>query len=201
MNAGRLIAFEGIDGAGKSTQLRRLAVALRAAGHAVVETREPTAGTFGQRIREMARSGARIAPEEELRWFVEDRREHVATVLRPGLAAGAIVLTDRYFLSTVAYQGARGLDVEQLLAQAEAEFPLPDLVLLIDVDPERGLERIAGRGGIAEPAFENSRFLAEVAAIFRTLTRSYVALIDGRGEPDRIEAEIRAAVHERLGLS
>ena len=201
MNGGRLIAFEGLDGAGKSTQLRRLAAALRAAGHDVVETREPTDGAFGRRIRAMASSGARVAPEEELRWFLEDRREHVATVLRPGLAAGAIVLTDRYFLSTVAYQGARGLDAAQLLADAEAEFPLPDLVLLIDVDPERGLARVAGRAGVAEPAFEDSRLLADVAAIFRTLARPYVARIDGREEPDSVEAEIRAVVHERLGLS
>ena len=200
MNAGRLIAFEGIDGAGKSTQLRRLAAVLRAAGHTVVETREPTGGSFGQRIRAMARSGERIAPEEELRWFVEDRREHVAAVIRPGLAAGAIVLTDRYFLSTAAYQGAHGFDAAQLLADAEAEFPLPDLVLLLDVDPARGLERVAGRGRAREPVFEDLGVLADVAEIFRTLARPYVARIDGRHEPERVEGAVRAAVHERLGL-
>ncbi len=201
MNAGRLIAFEGLDGAGKSTQLRRLAGALRVAGHVVVETREPTDGSFGRRIRAMASSGASVAREEELRWFVEDRREHVAAVIRPGLTGGAIVLTDRYFLSTVAYQGARGFDAARLLAEAEAEFPLPDLALLLDVDPERGLARVASRGGTAEPAFENSAFLADVAAIFRALERSYVVRIDGRAEPDRVAEEIRTVVRERLGLA
>ena len=201
MNAGRLIAFEGLDGAGKSAQLRRLAAALRAAGHAVIETREPTDGAFGERIRAMARSGARVGPEEELRWFVEDRREHVAAVIRPGLAAGAIVLTDRYFLSTVAYQGARGLDAAQLLADAEAEFPLPDLALLLDIDPERGLERVASRGGVSEPAFEDRAFLADVAAVFRGLDCPYLARIDGWGEPERVAAEIRTVVHERVGVS
>lgn len=200
MNAGRLIAFEGIDGAGKSTQLGRLAAALRAAGRAVVETREPTGGPFGRRIRAMARSGERVAPEEELRWFVEDRREHVAAVIRPALADGVIVLTDRYFLSTVAYQGARGLDPRRLLVDAEAAFPLPDLALLLEMDPAGGLARVAGRGGAAEPAFEDGHFLADVAALFRAIDRPYVARIDGSGAPDLVAAEIRSVVRQRLEL-
>jgi dTMP kinase len=200
VNAGRLIAFEGLDGAGKSTQLRRLAATLRAADHAVIETREPTTGSFGQRIRAMARSGVRVAPDEELRWFVADRREHVAAVIRPGLAAGAIVLTDRYFLSTVAYQGARGLDPQRLLSDAEAEFPLPDLALVLEVDPVRGLARVAGRGGPPEPAFENDRFLGDVAAVFHTIEREYVVRIDAIGAPDAVAAAIRDVVQLRLGL-
>jgi dTMP kinase len=200
VNEGRLIAFEGVDGAGKSTQLRRLAAALRAEGRDVVETREPTDGAWGRRIREMARSGARVAPEEELRWFVEDRREHVAAVLRPGVARGALVLTDRYFLSTVAYQGARGLDAQRLLAEAEAEFPLPDLALVLDVDPEAGLARVAARGGVAEPAFEDGPFLARVVAIFRALDRPYVQHVDARGEPEPVARAVRAAAQQRLRL-
>lgn len=199
MNRGRLVAFEGIDGAGKSTQLRRLAAALRGAGRTVVETREPTDGPWGRRIREMARSGARVAPAEELRWFIEDRRAHVAEVILPGVAAGAIVLTDRYFLSTVAYQGARGLDPARLLAEAEAEFPLPDLALVLDVDPAAGLARVAGRGGIAEPAFEDGAFLAQVVAIFRGLDRPYVRHVDGRRPPDAVAADVHAAVGALLG--
>jgi dTMP kinase len=200
VNAGRLIVFEGIDGAGKSTQLRRLAAALRSAGYRVVETCEPTDGRFGQRIRAMARSGARVAAREELHWFVEDRREHVAAVVQPGVASGAIILSDRYFLSTVAYQGARGLDPTRLLAEAEAEFPLPDLALLLDVDPTRGLERVAARGGTGEPAFENTRDLLDVAAAFRAIDRAYLVRIDGSGTPDLVATQVRTAVHERLGL-
>ena len=97
-----MIAFEGLDGSGKSTQLERLAARLRAAGCDVVTTHEPTTFPSGQRIREMARSGQPLAPEEELRWFVEDRRVHVAEVIAPALRAGQIVLTDRYYVSTVA---------------------------------------------------------------------------------------------------
>jgi len=196
VNAGRLVAFEGIDGAGKSTQLGRLAARLRGEGHAVVETREPTDGPWGRRIREMARSGARVAPEEELRWFVEDRREHVAAVIRPGVDAGAIVLTDRYFLSTVAYQGARGLDPQRLLAEAEREFPLPDLAIVLDVDPTAGLARVASRGGVAEPAFEDGVFLARVVELFRGLDRPYVRHVDGRLGADAVAGVVWEAARE-----
>jgi dTMP kinase len=200
VNAGRLIVFEGVDGAGKSTQLARLAGALRAAGHEVVETREPTDGAWGRRIRAMARSGARPAPEEELRWFVEDRREHVAAVIAPALAAGRIVLGDRYFLSTVAYQGARGLDPRRLLAEAEAAFPLPDLALVLEVGAAAGLARVAGRGAAAEPAFEEAAYLERVAALFAAIERDYVVRVDGSGTPDAVAGAILALVRGRLGI-
>ena len=201
MNRGRLVVFEGIDGSGKSTQLRLLAEALRARGIEPVVTREPTGGPFGQRIRAMARSGERVAPEEELRWFLEDRREHVARVIEPGLAAGRVVLSDRYFLSTVAYQGARGSDPELLLAQAEAEFPLPDLALVFAVAPATGLARVAARGSAAEPAFEDLALLARVAARFRSLDRPYLAHLDASGDAASVHAAVLALVRQRIALA
>ena len=102
MNGGRLIVFEGLDGCGKSTQIEHLARALREAGGDALVTCEPTDGAWGRRLREMARGSEPVAAEEEMRWFVEDRREHVAQVLAPALEAGRIVLTDRYYLSSVA---------------------------------------------------------------------------------------------------
>lgn len=200
MKRGSLIAFEGVDGSGKSTQLARLAEHLHRAGRRVVATREPTDGVWGRRIRAMARSNERVAPEEELRWFVEDRREHVATVIAPALREGAVVLTDRYYLSTVAYQGARGLDPARLLAEAEATFPWPDLAIVLDIAPEAGLARVAARGGVAEPAFEEAAFLARAAAIFRSLARDYVLHLDASGTPDAVAAAVREAVARRLGL-
>jgi dTMP kinase len=197
---GWLIAFEGVDGSGKSTQLARLAAALRAEGRRVVTTGEPTDGAFGRRIRAMAASGERPSAEEELRWFVEDRREHVARSLRPALAEGAVVLTDRYFLSTVAYQGARGHDPARLLAESEAEFPLPDLVLLLEIDPVRGLARAAGRPRAAEPAFEERAFLARVGGILRSVERAYLERIDAEGSEDEVAKRVRDAVARRLGL-
>lgn len=200
MKRGRLIAFEGVDGSGKTTQMARLAAALRGHGLEVVVTREPTDGHFGQRIRAMAGTGERPHPDEELRWFVEDRREHVKDTIAPALRRGAVVLTDRYFLSTVAYQGARGHDPEALLARSEAEFPVPDLVLLLEIPPARGIERVSRRGGDAEPSFEQRGYLERVDAIFRGIERDYVVRVEASADRDSVYAEVRRRVEERLGL-
>lgn len=197
---GRLVVFEGLDGCGKTTQLRRLAERLRAAGHDPLVTREPTDGVWGRRIREMARSGNTVDPDEELRWFVEDRREHAAEELRPALAAGRLVLCDRYFLSTVAYQGARGLDWRRILAESEAEFPLPDLVLLYEIAAKQALERVHARGAELETVFERADFLARVAGIFAAIDRPYLERIAAAGSPEEIEADGAAALARRLAL-
>ncbi len=197
---GKLIAFEGIDGCGKSTQLEMLAGALRGRGIDVVATREPTAGEHGQRIRAMARSGERVDPKQELEWFVLDRREHVASVIEPGLAAGRVVLTDRYYLSSVAYQGARGLDAKSILADSEAEFPLPDLVVVIEIDPEKGLARVGARGGVAEPVFEEIDFQRRVAEQFTALGCAYLMRVPGDGAPEAVHRRVAEIVLARLGL-
>ena len=200
MNAGRLLVFEGLDGCGKSTQIERLARALREAGGDVLVTCEPTDGAWGRRLREMAREGEPVAAEEELSWFVEDRREHVAQVLVPGLEAGRIVLTDRYYLSTVAYQGARGLDWRGILEASEAEFPWPDLVLLLEIEPEAGLARVRSRGEALETVFERRDILERVAEIFRAVERPYIERIPAEGTPEEVHAAVCARVAARLGL-
>jgi len=189
-----------VDGSGKSTQLALLAEAIRAAGREVVETGEPYDCEPGRRIRAMARSAEAVAPEQELEWFLEQRREHVRDLVAPALTAGRVVLSDRYFLSTVAYQGARGLDAERLLAESEAEFPIPELVLLLEIDPGSGLARVATRGGHQEPAFEERGFLERVAAIFGGLERDYIAHIAAEGEIEAVHRRVVAEVHTRLGL-
>lgn len=201
MTTGTLIVFEGLDGSGKSTQLGRLADRLRTAGHEVVETAEPyMGGGWGPRIREMARSGRPLAPPEELRWFLEQRREHVRDVLAPALAAGHVVLSDRYFLSTAAYQGARGLDRAEILRASESEFPVPDLVLLLEVGAEEGLGRIAGRTGQAEPVFEKREFQERVAAEFAALDRPYLVRIPATADIDSVEQQVVTAVTRRTVL-
>jgi len=184
VNAGSLITLEGIDGCGKTTQLPAIAEALGQSGRDVLETREPTDGAWGQRIRSMARSGELVAPQEELRWFVEDRREHVEQVIAPALARGQVVVCDRYFLSSVAYQGARGLDWEAILDESERTFPRPDLALIFELSPARALERVRARAGTPEPAFEREPYLERVAAIFAAVERPYVRRIDGSGPPE-----------------
>ena len=196
MNGGTLIVLEGIDGSGKTTQRSAIAEALRQRGREVFETREPTDGEWGARIREMARSDERVAPDEELRWFVSDRREHVERVIAPALARGRTVVSDRYFLSSVAYQGARGLDWEGILAESELAFPTPDRALVFEISPEAALERVHARGEPSEPAFERLSYLRRVAAIFAAIERPYVRRIDASGSAD----SVRVAALDALAL-
>src|SRR5947209_1050262 len=132
---GVLIAIEGIDGAGKTTQVNRLAEVLRSVGGLeVVTSKEPTNGRWGQKIRQSAASG-RLPLEEELEAFIQDRLEHVAQIIVPSLAADKVVILDRYFYSTIAYQGARGADIAYLDRHMREIAPVPDVVYVLDIDP------------------------------------------------------------------
>jgi dTMP kinase len=194
---GRLIAFEGIDGTGKTTQIRLLAETLRRAGHVVVTTREPTDGPVGRKIRDLFVSREKISNEEELELFLSDRRQHVEEVIRPGLAAGNIVLTDRYYLSTAAYQGAIGFDPREIIRQNEKFAPVPDLALILSIPAALGVDRIRTLRGERLNAFEQETELRRVAAIFDTLDYLYIRRIDGT----RSIADVQEAVlHEVLLL-
>lgn len=184
---GVLLAFEGIDGSGKSTQARRVADWLEGLGLEVVRTREPTDGPWGRRIRESSRTG-RMSPEAESAAFIEDRRQHVAELIAPALARGAVVVVDRYYDSTVAYQGARGLDPQALLAANRAFAPQPHRVYLVDVAPEVGLARIHARGGA--DLFENLPQLTRAREIFLSLRGPHVVTLDGALPPDDVFAAI-----------
>ncbi|WP_188669164.1 dTMP kinase [Tersicoccus solisilvae] len=144
------IAFEGGDGAGKSTQVRRLAERLTAAGHAVLTTREPGGTPVGERLRSLVLEHGDVVVDArtESLIFAAARAAHVEQVIRPALAAGRDVVTDRYVDSSIAYQGAgRGLgsaDVEAINAWATGGLQ-PDLTILLDVDPRAGRDRRAGR--------------------------------------------------------
>ena len=202
MKRGTLIVFEGIDGCGKSTQLRRLAERLRAKGIDPVVTREPTEGPWGRKIRAMAQSGEAVSPETELEWFFEDRRDHMREVVTPALEAGRVVLSDRSYLSTVAYQGARGLDAAKILADSEAEFERPHVALIFELSPEAGLARVDARGGTSEPVFENLPFQQRVARAFAELEVEGLVRIDADRDEDAIAHDVweavRACVEEAL---
>jgi len=147
---GRLIAFEGPEGAGKTTQVARLAARLRMAGLAPLVTREPGGTPAGDRIRALLLDrDLRVDPIAEFLLYAAGRAQHVAEVIGPALAAGRIVLTDRFGAASVAYQGyGRGLDVAWICdvnARATAGV-VPDLQLLLDLDPAVGLTRAAHRG-------------------------------------------------------
>ena len=195
---GLLIAFEGIDGTGKSTQIRLLAASLREMGHTVQLTREPTDGPVGQRIRELYGSRAEVSKEEELQLFLDDRRQHVAEIIQPALAAGRIVLTDRYYLSTAAYQGAAGLDPAEIIRRNELFAPVPDLVILLVVPPVLGIERIRTLRGEALNAFEQEAELERVAAIFDQLDQHYIKRIDAAQSVAAVQQAVIAEVRQYL---
>ncbi|WP_239126804.1 dTMP kinase [Asanoa siamensis] len=147
---GVFVVFEGGEGSGKSTQVAALADSLRAEGRDVVVTREPGATDVGQRIRSMVLSqDTDLSPRAEALLYAADRAHHVATVVRPALARGAVVVSDRYVDSSLAYQGAgRTLPVEEVswLSSWATGGLKPDLVVLLDVEPTVGLSRAAERG-------------------------------------------------------
>lgn len=178
LERGILVAVEGIDGAGKTTQVELLCRRLSTAGFHVLRTKEPTNGPAGQQLRASARAG-RLPPEQELALFLADRAAHVREEIDPQLAAGVVVVVDRYYFSTIAYQGARGLDVEDLRTRNEAIAPRPDLLLLVDVPVEEGLRRIThGRGDVAD-AFETRESLEATQRIFRAMDFPYLVRLDG----------------------
>ncbi|MCH6563166.1 MAG: dTMP kinase [Myxococcales bacterium] len=188
---GRFVVLEGIDGAGKSEQARRLAAWLRERGERVVETREPTKGVWGQRYRAWARGDAQAKPEEVLRFFAEDRREHVARVIGPALEAGAIVVCDRYVASTLAYQAAQGLDRDWVVKRMEREhFPQPDLALRLRLPVAQALERL---GPTAHERFERAAFLERVDAEYARLE---LLEIDATGSLDEVALAIQKRVEE-----
>jgi dTMP kinase len=192
---GVLVALEGIDGAGKTTQCRRLAEALTEEGYTVVCTHEPTDGPWGRRIRTSGETG-RLSPREEFEAFLEDRREHVRALIAPSLAAGHIVLVDRYYFSSMAYQGARGLDPEFIRRENERIAPPPDLLVLLRLDPALGLARVHARG--KGNLFEREDDLRRAASLFDTITDPVPLRLDAtRPEAELTEAILRE-LHERV---
>jgi dTMP kinase len=191
---GVLLAFDGIDGAGKTTQTALLGDALESHGFDVVRSKEPTNGKWGLRLRESARTG-RLAPPDELAAFLEDRRDHIHSLIGPALHDGKIVILDRYYFSTVAYQGARGMDPAFLLEVNEEFAPAPDALFLLRIAPRVGLERVAARGDTANH-FEREDNLTICARIFDSIDRPFVRRVDASRDIKSIADEILWGVCE-----
>ena len=201
---GLLLAFEGGEGAGKSTQARLLAIWLRENGYDVLATHEPGATKVGMRLRALLLDTAHtgLSPWAEALMYAADRAEHVAAVIEPALARGTIVVTDRYVDSSLAYQGAgRRLPAEAILQvnQLATGGLLPDLTFLLDLPPAEGLGRRASSADRLEA--EPQQFHDRVRAGFHELARAEPArylVIDANREPSEISREIQAAVRELL---
>ncbi|MGI8693746.1 MAG: dTMP kinase [Geodermatophilaceae bacterium] len=200
---GLFVAFEGGEGAGKSTQVALLDGWLRANGITARLTREPGATPAGERIRAIVLDPASsLSPRAEALLYAADRAHHVETVVRPVLAAGGVVISDRYVDSSLAYQGAgRSLavaDVRQVSDWATGGL-LPHLTVVLDIDPAAGLARAAGHGSPDRIEQESVHFHERVRAGFRELAGAdpdrYLVL-DGSAEP----GDVAAAVRDRVAL-
>jgi dTMP kinase len=170
LSRGVLVALEGIDGTGKSTQVKRLTAIFRQQGYDVLPLREPTDSPWGRRLREAMQTRRRVlSPLQELDLFLLDRHYDVLVHIRPALEACKFILMDRYYFSTIAYQGALGLDVTEIRRQNEAFAPVPDLVIVLDLPPTQALARIRAARGDTDDVFEREDYLQRVDAMFRSL--------------------------------
>jgi dTMP kinase len=217
---GKFITFEGLDGTGKSTQMRKLAAVLREAGHKVIETREPGGTATGEKIRTvLLDSGtAGLAPLAEMALMFASRAQHIAEVIEPGLASGAIVLCDRFTDSTEAYQGsgrklgsAAVLELHRVLCGDMQ----PDLTILMDSNPHASVSRARRRNKRnsknAARRNDENRFEQETRAFFGRVRDGFAAIakresqrvvvVDARGTPGQTHEKIVDVVSRKLTLS
>lgn len=199
MERGFLIVIEGIDGAGKSTQAERLMNRLKKRGFDAVYFREPSGSRWGREIKRKAISPDSITPEEELELFQKDRMENVENNLKPALERNKIVVLDRYYFSTIAYQGAKGIDEERIKRMNEEFAVEPDLVFILDIDPQEGLDRIKNRKK-KDRLFERADYLARVRQIFRGFRGKKFIHIDARMPKEAISARIEKNVLRLIGV-
>lgn len=199
LRRGLLIVFEGIDGSGKTTQARTLLRRLRSRGFKAVCYREPTRGRWGREIKRLAARAGSLTPEEELQLFVKDRRENVEKNLKPALARGTIVVLDRYYFSTIAYQGAKGIELRRIRRLNEAFAVRPDLVIVLDIGAGAGLARIAGRK-TRDELFEREDYLVRVGEIFRSLRGRNILHLDGQGDRLAVGRAVWARVEKMLPI-
>jgi dTMP kinase len=221
---GKFITFEGLDGTGKSTQMRKLAAALRAAGHKVTETREPGGTATGEKIRRVLLDSAthNLSPMAEMALMFASRAQHIAEVIQPALDRGQIVLCDRFTDSTEAYQGSGrklGSGTVLELHRILCGNLQPDLTILLDSDPAKSIGRARNRNQIAAERAkkkasnhaDENRFEQENRAFFARVREGYAAIaeresqrvvtVDASGTPAQTHAKIMDAVEKKLRLA
>lgn len=204
---GILLAIEGIDGAGKTTQVEILSRMLADAGEEIVVSKEPTDGKWGRKLRESAANG-RLPLETELDLFIRDRKEHINSLILPSINEGKIVILDRYFYSTIAYQGGRGAD-NQAIEKMMEFAPVPDMTFVLAAPPALTLHRISNDRNETPNAFEQLDALALCSEIFDRLVveRSEVHRINATQSIDSVQQDIlrlllaNALKHKRCAKS
>lgn len=187
---GFFLVIEGIDGSGKTTQSIRLCEGLRLEGYKTLYTAEPSDGPIGSFIKERILAREKFPPEVEVLLFAADRFEHQSNVIVPALNEGLIVVCDRYFYASLAYQGAQGVDLDWI--REVNSFALkPDLAICLDVPPEEALARKKGR----RDSLEYLELEEKVRSIYIELARKgELLLLDGRGSIE----EVGRRLHEEV---
>ena len=193
----KFFVFEGLDGAGTTTQARMLADSLRSEGRSVWLTAEPTDGPIGREIRRILRSGDAPSPDAMTFLFAADRAEHLYGKggIKEHLDAGDIVICDRYLYSSLAYQNVGRTD--QLPDHVNIRFPLPQQAFLLTVPVSECMKRIGMRGEKPE-LYEKSQFLEKVAVNYTMVWPFFYHMLDGTMEPDVIAASILKLVKDAL---
>lgn len=197
---GRLIVIEGIDGTGKTTIACAIQEYLIKHGYDAILTFEPTNGRYGKMIRESFTARERLSAEEENRLFLEDRKEHVRDLILPALKEDKIVVCDRYYFSTMAYQGARGMDIDKIRKENECFAPRPDIVFLLELDPEIALKRICEKRKTKPNNFEGLDYLKKVDAIFRSFNDPFIVREQADRPKDEIISDVWGKTAAYLGV-
>jgi dTMP kinase len=214
---GKFITLEGLDGTGKSTQMRKLATVLRTAGHKVVETREPGGTATGEKIRKVLLDSKTtgLSPLAEMALMFGARAQHIAEVIEPGLAAGNIVLCDRFTDSTEAYQGSGrrlGSDSVRELHRVLCGNLQPDLTILLDSNAQASVSRARrrNRSNAAGRGHDENRFEQEARSFFARVHQGYMAIakrepgrvvmVDARGTPGQTHQKIMELMQKKLKL-
>ncbi len=184
-----LIAIEGIDGSGKTTISRYVKEILERKNFQCVILKEPTEGKYGKILKNLEK---RPDAEKELKLFLLDRMEDVQKNIIPALKEGKIVIMDRYYYSSIAYQSARGINAEKIRELNEKIAPKPDLVILLDVEPEIGFERIKKRTKLTP--FEELEYLKKVREAFLKNADERTVIIDANRDLEDVKRDVKKVI-------
>ncbi len=189
-----LVNLEGIDGCGKSTQSKLLLEKLEGKGEKVIILKEPTKRPHGQKLWDVLHGKRKASNEEILELFVLDRKQHVEEKIQPALDDGTVILMDRYYYSSMAYQVAGGIDVEEI-REKHVFAPRPDVVLIFDLPVSVALERVKGHSDADE--FEKEEHLEKVREAYLDLENDpLVRIVDATGTPEEIFEDVWRLVSE-----
>lgn len=199
INLPLFIVFEGIDGSGKTTLSNLLYDELLKDGVPVIKNREPTDGRWGKKIRKILQTeGAK--PETLLKLFLSDREDDVKTNILPALQSKKLIITDRYYFSNAAYQGAMGISPDLIIDENRSrKFPEPDRIYLLDITPDTALDRISIRNsGSNREIFEKKDFLTRVKNIYHSIADKRFIILNGSLKPEENIKIIKKDISENF---